>query len=295
MRIEKLLQEIVSPKKPEHVKSSTFRKAGVQGSHSNVRQRQFTTSKGNDVKVLFDVQNDSDGKFVDINFYVNDTHYDDASTSGKEINNDFEILSGVLYLAKRFVNYGKYDRIKFEAQKGSGDQKVVRGINLAPIKGKLSNSVQELKKDIESYEPTQEQIRAAKDAADRLSKKVNKTIRPVVIYKEELRDIVEKINKFVNSNDPDLEEGYWLISQLQRYDKTVETFNSYKQVEKLFREFLKGLESNDGEGVLVHKNRRQSLYSKLVNKYFPEWNVEIYGNTFELTRNDSHMNHKAPK
>lgn len=287
MKISVILKEIVEPRKPSNVKSSRFKKSGVQGSYDIVKQRQFTTSKGNDVKVQFTVKRDSDDESsVDVNFYVNDTHYDDSSTQGGKNKNDFEILSGVLYLTKSFVDRGKHDRITFIAQKGDGDTKTIRGRDPSTYAEAVRSSLSDFKQDIISYKPTQQEIDAEDARVASLNKKFGefgKKFSSKIVYTDELLEIIEKIKQFISGGDTDLK--YQIIAGLQKYDKTVKNFESYKKLVNNFNALLDAHESNTDQGLTVHSNRRASLYRRLVNKYFSnEWTVTQYGDSFELVR-----------
>lgn len=283
MKIKKLL-EIITPKKPLSVKSSQFTKSGVQGTKELVKQRQFKTSKGNDVKVHFHPSKNSEGKRnVDVVFYVNNTTYDDSSTQDGKIQNDFEILSGVLYLTKSFVNRGKYDSISFLAQSGDGDQKRVKGMNTEPIKQRLEGVAKEFRKEVASYIPTKEEKDLAIKRSKDILRKFNKTIPPTVIYKTELLDALDLIPDFLK--DDNLELGYKIRAKLQKYDKTVEKFDSYKNLQDILNRLLEAYDSHSGDGVLIHRNRRASLYNKLVNRYFSnEWSIKQDGDMFNLDK-----------
>ena len=71
---------------------------------------------------------DNDEKLVSIVFYVNDTLYDKASTDNKNVANDFDILSGVLYVIILYLQKSKINHAKFEAYSGEGDTKTVRNL-----------------------------------------------------------------------------------------------------------------------------------------------------------------------
>ena len=276
------LCEIVSPRKPEGVKSGIYSKSGVQGSISKVRTRDFTTSKGNKVKVLFDIQNDGEGKVVDINFYVNDTHYDDASTNSGKYNNDFEILSGVLYLAKSFVARGKYDKIKFVAQKGSGDHKVIRNLDIGKYEERYSQSLKRLLADIERFAPSEEQIELARNRAINMKAKFNKEVSSEVVEKDKLLLV---INELLGSlRGISFEDFNRLDLAIKRLDRTIDSWDSYKEFYSASVKLREAFQSNTDMGFMSSRNRRASLYKKLVKKYFPDWDLDISGNYFELTR-----------
>ena len=282
MKIQALL-EIVSPKKPDKVKRGIYKKPGVQGSVSNVRTREFTTSKGNHVRVLFDVQTEDKKDIVDINFYVNDTHYDDASTAGGKYKNDFEILSGVLYLARSFVDKGRYDRIKFTAQKGAGDIKTVKNLDLDKHKHEYAEDLKNLLQHIEQYEPSEKEIEMAKKRARDMREKFGKEIPAEVIYKDKIIPIITKLLK--NLKDLSEEEFNMLHTQLQRWDKTIDRWDSYKNVVDSGLKLRRAFESHSSEGVQVNRNRRANLYLNLMKRYFKDWEIESsYGDIFELVR-----------
>lgn len=282
MKIHALL-EIVSPKKPDAVKRGIYKKPGVQGSVSHVRTREFTTSKGNHVRVLFDVQPDEGGSIVDINFYVNDTHYDDSSTAGGKHRNDFEILSGVLYLTRSFVDKGKYDRIKFTAQKGSGDSKTVFGLDLDKHKAQYVEALRTLFNEIQNYEPSQREIELSQKRAEDIRRKFGKEVSAEVIFTSKLVPVIEKLLSSISSLSQ--EEFHTLHEQIRRWDKTINQWKSYQEVIDRGIRLKDAFESHSESGVTINRNRRASLYMKLMKKYFPDWEVsELYGDIYELVR-----------
>ena len=277
-----LLRELISPRKPEKVTTSTNVKYGVQGSTAKVSDRSFVTKIGNVVRVRFSPEIDWEHKrSVDITFYVNDT-VEDRSDAEK----DPEILPGVLHIILQYLKRSKVDRCTFVAAPGDGDykkvynlprDKIIKAVILSAtkLKDRLSNTI---------ITPEMEQ-----EYLDRRNEMLSVVGRPLVdkityMYKDELIGILsrllgevagiasaEDINKYLNFiKDHSTNIGRW-----PEYDELIDVLHSFVDILLSYRDI----------GFTRHRNRRLSLYTKLVNYYFAkDWDIEIYGTKFTLKR-----------
>jgi hypothetical protein len=264
------IHELLEPKKPESkVKSATLSKSGLQGSTNKIAQRTFTTNKGNQVDIQFKTTTEDNVKATDVVFYVNGTMYDNSSTEGKDIDNDFDILSGVGYIVKTYLDKAKIDRCTFSAHSTSSDTKHKFNIPVERPKRELIASLQGLSSVTnELLKTEQDEIR---------NKKYNIVLETIEAIKQYLTQPVE------NYSSRDFDKLYWQMRnavdmKLSKYPEMNEVF---KQLER----FISVIASYSPEGVHIRQNRRFQVYSKILNKFFAStWNIETYGDNFILTR-----------
>lgn len=289
------IQEVLAPRKPDKVVSSTMSKSGMQGSKEKIIQRQFTTSSGNDVKVHFSPRVDDGEASTRISFYVNDKMSDESSTEGKDIASDFEILSGVMYITLMYLNRAKLNHCSFEAFAGEGDKKTKHNIPIESIRRKIIDAVDKMSAKLSSLVITPEMKQAALDQRNILLKKLNKPLATdiVVIFKDELIQILVAIKQFITSLKPDVTaigQLETLYQSMQRHNIRVDKWSEYIELITPLDELRTALQSYSPQGVYIYKNRRFSIYSKMLKKYFAnEWDITTYGTTFELTRRGSTM------
>ena len=291
------MMEFLEPKKPKTIKSSILKKSGVQGSIINYNVRQFNTSSGNNVKVRFQNKlTDTGEKSTDIVFFVNDTTYDNASTNDKDIDNDFEILSGVMYIILKYLDNNKINHVSFEAASGSGDNKLKFNLPVNKTITNLLSAINNFESMLKRFIITPEMLKKERDRQHALYNKLNKPIpeKVVVIYKEELLSAIKQLKQFIHNLKPN-EDSYSkfndIINKIQKYKVRVDNFQEYITLMDYLTDLGNQLKSYTQYGVQINKNRRLSIYTKLLDKYFSnKWDIKNHGNTFELTRkkqNDS--------
>jgi hypothetical protein len=91
-----------------------------------------------------------------------------------------------------------------------------------------------------------------------------------------INDIKESIIEEKIINVDELETSIYL-------DKINDYIDTSRLVESL-RNYANAVISNTGLGWIKNQNRRESLYSRLVEKYFADWDVEKKGDSFTLRR-----------
>lgn len=284
------INEILAPRKPDKVGSSTFSKSGVQGSKERIAQRAFTTSNGNVVKVHFAPRMEDGEKSTNIVFYVNDTLSDNSSVIGKDQNTDFEILSGVLHIVLSYLDKAKLNHCSFEAFAGEGDTKTKFNIPMDKYTNRVSSATDAFYSKLVSIVITPEMTQAALDKRNILMTKLNKPLVTdvVVIYKDELLQLLSQVKKFIEKGQlsvDDISQFDQLYYSIQRHNIRVETWPEYLELMKAMDGLRTALTSHSSGGVKVTKNRRFEIYSKMLNKYFAnEWDIETYHTTFNLTR-----------
>jgi hypothetical protein len=278
------LEEYIEPSYPAKVKSSIKNKAGVQGSIIPLKQYQFTTSKGNDVKVHFKIEDYMDlVKTGNVVFYVNDTLDDSSSSQEGSVGTDPEILSGVLGIVKKIADKLKLDEITFEAWKGKGDEKVVKDLNYQEIKPKVEKEFNSFYNKIVSFEP---ELLPISDKQIELGNKLGREPKPIPeINKENIIKILNAIKKAIDNNI--LLHSY-PVDELNHFvknnERLRELFPESKELVSLLYEYSKRMVSNSERGFVVKRNRRASLYKKFVSRFMPEWDINVDMDHFTLTR-----------
>ena len=262
------LTELYDPVIPSNVKYSIVTKSGVQGSVKKISQYSFKTSQGNDVKVHFSLNNEKTS--ADVVFYVNNTLYDNSSGEY-----DPEILSSVLGIVRKVANQRKLSELTFTAFSGPGDTKNVKNIPFNTEK--FLQSLSKTKHEIENHEvkmlpPSSISIKIAQSYG------VEPKSRPE-FNKEELLSLLEKLsvtNFTIDSIHP--------IQELENLNlgKIISSWDNFlNELDQLKKHIL----SKTEQGLSVTKNRRKSIYSRLIDRFFSsEWNVEKQYDHFTLTR-----------
>lgn len=287
----KQLDEYIEPTYPKGVKSSIFKKRGVQGSVIPIKQYKFTTSKGNDVKVHFKVTEEDGGitKNADIVFYVNDTLDDSSSQKGGSAT-DSEILSGVLGIISKVSDRLNFDTMTFEAWSGEGDVKTIKGLDFSKMKDDLLNRLKKFLSNVKNTEPKiLEPTERMRELAAQFGR--DPVYRPE-FDKEKLITIITKAINFIKEENP-------FIEGILRYIENEYTGEVGSVVFKIFPEFteihemLKKAEkiilSNTKEGYKQKRNRREAIYTKLINRYFADkWEISKYYDKFTMVRKNNY-------
>ena len=125
---EWLLNETIDLIKPKKTTKRSVIKNKGTNTAKEIIEYQFTTPIGNDVKVHF-IPQDKDS--YEIQFYVNDKMYDNATEKENSIR-DPHVLSGVLYIMKNKAKQLKAQELSLTARTGAGDYKTVRNIPTEP-------------------------------------------------------------------------------------------------------------------------------------------------------------------
>lgn len=290
MKVQEILLEFLEPRKPDAVKSSTFKKSGVQGSVTNIVQRQFTTSHENVVKVQFSPAATDDGaKSVSITFYVNDVLYDNASTADKDIKNDFEILSGVMYIVLNYLDRAKLNHCTFEAFKGEGDTKTKFNMPLDKAVNNLNHLIDSLYQALAELVITPEMIQTELARVNKIYALLKKPLvdNVVVIHKPELMHALKELKQFLSMPPTDQSANQFgsLTMAIAKYDKNVSAWPEYKSLVDALNNIRPAFVSYSKQGASVTKNRRFAVYSRILDKYFADkWDVQTQHDTFYLTR-----------
>lgn len=114
---------------------------------------------------------------------------------------------------------------------------------------------------------------AALDQRNILLKKLNKPLATdiVVIFKDELIQILVAIKQFITSLKPDVTaigQLETLYQSMQRHSIRVDKWSEYIELITPLDELRTALQSYSPQGVYIFKNRRFSIYSKMLKKYF---------------------------
>lgn len=267
------IHELLEPKKPlTAVKSSTVSKAGMQGSKNKIAQRTFTTNKGNRVDIQFKTTTDGGEKSTDVVFYVNGTMYDTASTEGKDIDNDFDILSGVGYIVKTYLDKAKIDRCTFSAYSSDSDTKHKYNIPVERPKRELLAALDGLKS------VTSNLLKFEEDAIR------ERNYNLILEVASAMQKYIQAPAEQYSSND--FNRMYYQIARA--VTMTLSKYPEWHEAAKQMEHFMTVIDSYSPAGVQIRQNRRFAVYSKILNKFFSNtWNIETYGDNFILTRKAS--------
>ena len=73
-------------------------------------------------------------------------------------------------------------------------------------------------------------------------------------------------------------------STIENNRKGILYWKEFSNWQQAMDDHRKALRSYSMGGISITKNRRFSIYSKMMSKYFKNWDVETYANSFTLTR-----------
>jgi len=289
MKIKELLQEFLKPKKPDKIIKSVFKKTGLQGTVNKFNQRQFDTPNGNNVKVHFKPQQSSTGqKSVDIDFYVNNSLDDDSSTKEKDIKNDYDILSGVMYVILDYLKNNKISHFTFHAYSGERDTR--RKFNL-PLKNvnKIVSDIDSIISKIASFKVTDDMVSAELARRNQLLAKVKRPLLTdiTILYKDEMISGLTQLKELVLSKitSDSINRLTQIESYLGKHDITVNKWLDYHDLLNDMHKVRQVLLSHTEHGVIVTSNRRLSVYSKLLkDNLASDWDIEITGDSFEVSK-----------
>lgn len=237
-----------------------------QGSTIKIEQYRFTTSKGNDVKVWF---SDYDEERKSILFYVNDT-MDNLSSGG-----DLEVMNGVLWVVKNIADRKGYDKLTFRAI--SGNTKYIKGLDIGKAKELLKRSLKWYVDEIKGYKSKEiEPTEAQRSIFNKLGREVPKQYD---VNSVKILDRIEELEKGLEENIINVNHNIF------QYISGISTeWDSYKEFINNLEGYEKAVRSNYGEGYPIKRNRRFDVYKKLLSKYFSDWKVTEYGDSFYLDR-----------
>lgn len=230
-----------------------------------VIQYQWNTKLGNNIKLKMEPTGDS----YYVIFYVNDVLYDFSSKKEGHVR-DPEILGSVFYTLKLKANQLKAQRLTFRAHKGEGDKdRVIKGLNPEQYKPIIFNLIEQLRKEILQNEP---EWAPPDDKIISLYQKIKRQVPTAIQHKSIvlLNNIIQRIN-----NNEEIDD---LIYSLEL------KFNQHPLIQKL-REYNNAVKSNSVSGLIVRRNRRKNIYSRVLEREFSNnWNISVSDDYFELTR-----------
>lgn len=287
MRFKKwfILTEIAEPSRPSgNVSRHKITKDRGTYKQRGVLEFRFKTTLDNDIKLHFEKLRDEEDGY-DIMFYVNDTQFDTASGSQR----DSEILGNILWLIKKKADLLKANILTFTAQKGDGDTRIIRGLDINLYKPNALLELDKMRKMISNHQVQM----LKKDAA--LYIKLNRPVPPDYpdVDKEKYFKILSEYEFIINSiathSNKQITTPYLPLQDLLN-----NTIHLFEQLDvfginsKKFIDSMKLLsdaeESNTESGLRKHRNRREFVWEKLVKKHLSDWIVDKQGTKFKLTR-----------
>ena len=271
-----MLKESLEPKRPlGAVKHTTFIKNNGTMLAKKVHNYNFITTKGNKV----DLQCKINGKDEeDVVFYVNGKLSDDA----KQGERDIEILSGVIYILLQRVKKANINTITIEAWKGEGDTKYIKGIDEGTLKLDLLNKFEDLKNRILNHKPeNKEPSQTLINVYNRMNKQLPTKDKLPDRFLINIQRHIQQLNNGYPLTKMTVEDDlHWLIIDgVLTKEEGINIIDITNRYEKAWRS------NHDQLGYPEEKNRRQSIYKRLLDKYFSAgWNIEQVRNHFTLTR-----------
>jgi len=272
------LNETVEPIKPSNkVTQSRIIKNKGTIQQKELIQYKFTTKNNNEVKVQLSDQGDNT---ADVVFYVNDTLDDGSSTS-----RDPEILNGVLWIMKEIPKRYNFNTITFSAWSGKGDNKIIKNLPITEPKQQFLKAYDTFFKSITNFKPTE--IPPSQTRID-LAKKFNKPLIPLFdVNKDYIMPLLNDIKEYIKTDDPLIRGIISKLDDLYQYkDSTIiNKLPGYEDLIKYGKKYSDAILSNTDYGLPQTHNRRQSLYSKILNKFFSnDWNITQRNSSFSLTK-----------
>lgn len=276
---EEWLNEIVAPRKPSGMikRNNITQNAGTNNPKA-VIQYQFKTKLKNIVKVWFKVKGDDSYEVI---FYVNDSLKDD---SGKNPNGrDPEILPGVLHIIQDKSSSLNAKEITFQAFSDEDDSQVLKNLPIDSYRQKLNSQIDYFSNvlrrfPVEMIPPSQSRI----DLFARLNRGVPEPL-PNLDTKL-LLNLMDDLKMSLESPESSRPAINNVMEKL--YSVDWKQFNiDPKPVQMAIKDFEGALESNTESGWRKFKNRRESVYEKLVQRYFArDWKISKSGTFFTLTK-----------
>lgn len=271
------LNETVEPAKPSNkITQSRIIKNKGTIQQKELIQYKFITKNNNEVKVQLSEQDDNT---ADVVFYVNDTLDDGSST-----NRDPEILNGVLWIMKEIPKRYNFNTITFSAWSGKGDNKIIKNLPINEPKQQFLKSFDTFFKAIKNFKPTE--IPPSQTRID-LAKKFDKPLTPLYdINKDYVILLLNDLNEYMKTDNTLIKD---IISKLhylsQHKDSPINKLPGYEDLIKYGKTYSDAILSNTDYGLPQTHNRRQSLYSKILNKFFNnDWNISQNNSSFTMTK-----------
>jgi hypothetical protein len=272
----KYWMEVVELRKPKSVKrTNPIKDKGTNVAHKVIQYR-WTTQHGNKVMLQFEPKGDNHYSII---FYVNDVLFDYGSKLGiadKDVTRDSDILSNVFFVLKQKANQLKAKSLTFTAHKSDKDTKIIRNLSVAPVKQRAMQLLDKFVKDVYAY-PVK--MIPPGPAMIALSQRIGKEPPPPRpdINKDSWTKWVEDMKREIEQNMP--------------IDEFINTLKSSQHLPIDSHQLIPALEqlnqaiwSNTERGYERTINRRGNIYRRLVEKYFSDWQIEISGDRFTLTR-----------
>lgn len=275
MKFKEFYRESVEIKKPSgKVSSKHIIKNRGMINQQELLQYQFKTKNGNDVKVQFNEKDEG----VDVVFYVNNT-LDDGSSGSR----DPEILNGVLWLMRVVPDRMKWNVMTFSAWSGKGDTKVIRDLPIDDIKNRFEAVLGRFKEYIEKYEVVE--IPASASRIE-LSKKLGRELRKLYdINKEDVLSVISDIYCYIKDGSSLIHDGMNKLEEFGYNNPKIKSINGYDELIKLGRGYEEAIRSHSDEGYSKVSNRRQSLYKKIIDRYFSDiWDIDQRNSNFIMKR-----------
>ena len=290
---EWLLNETIDLIKPKKTTKRSVIKNKGTNTAKEIIEYQFTTPIGNDVKVHF-IPQDKDS--YEIQFYVNDKMYDNATEKENSIR-DPHVLSGVLYIMKNKAKQLKAQELSLTARTGAGDYKTVRNIPTEPRIAKALTIINDFILKLSSYPvqmipPSESTIELAKKfkKPNLLEPKPDLEIKRYLPLAIKIKnDLENNPNNLIAQLMSQENAATTLIDNLLIPRNDMQKLNvDGKEIVDSIKDVQNALKSQQESGWLRNINRREKIYERLINQHFTdEWNIKKTGTTFRLTKKEN--------
>ena len=271
-----LINEIVEPFRPKAKKSNIVINPGTNTATPAMQWR-WVTKQGNDVKVQFVAKSNDAYQVI---FYVNDTLEEDGKAK-----RDPEILPGVMHIISDRAEKIGAKELSFRGYVSHGDHKEVKNLSLDRNIPAILFELDKFYQMVSSH--TVEMIPPSQRTID-LFAKLNRGVpspKPS-LPKQQLLDWIET----VKSNLKQRIENHYQESIIQKALNDLLSMNfdlnyDMSNLITLLKKQILAIKSNTEEGTSITKNRRNSIYRKLLKKYFdPEkWEIKENHEYFYVT------------
>lgn len=241
-----------------------------------IREYKWNTRLGNEVKLqYFPKDGGPDNTSYDIRFYVNDTLFDNASQKEGSAR-DPEILLAIFgILAKNPI---KATTITFTAFDSENDVKVIRNMPIEKPKEMVLKEIGSLENIIKMH--IEKMVNPSKERIDLFTKLGRPVPGPSLDFdKNKWLGWINSLRQSIMQNS--LLDDYIDKIYVSAKELSVINYNNENLIE-LMKQFNYAAKSMTESGWLRRRNRRESVYEKLIKKHLPNWNMTKNGNYFKL-------------
>lgn len=244
-----IINEIIEPKMPKNVRHSKPIHNRGTNTATQLEKFSYQTSNGNKVEIICKPHGNDR---YEISFAVNGKMENDKSFF------DREVLKTVFTLLPKIADKLNMQQIFVESFTDDNDDKTYKnlsGLNLLP------QLEIEVKEAIQQYE-------------DRI-KTLIKNSQNFEYYEMEVHRLKYFLNFLQNKDN-----FKWEFNKHQSLTYYIKN----EKLDLIYEKYRLSVLSNQPDGVKVTRNRRHSIYQKLLPKFMPNWKIQDHKFAFSLYR-----------